>query len=310
MRTLDAAGLDRVLDYRSLVDALDEAFRADITVPPRLHLTIPVEDGADITQLLMPAWDGRDYIGVKLVNVAPDNAGRGLPAVQATYQLFSRETGEALALLDGNKLTARKTAAASALASRYLSRADATKLLMVGTGVMAPHLIDAHAAVRPIKEVAVWGRHPENAALVEARLERTDLEVRVVDDLDQAIPDADVISCATLATEPLIRGELLADGQHLDLVGAFTPDMRESDDACVKRARLYVDTSEAVDKAGDICDPLGRGVISKGDIVGDLFDLAGGRIEGRGGAQEITLFKSAGSALLDLATAALAYERA
>ena len=310
MRNLGAVELKESLDYTSIVDTLDAAYRAAITVPARSHLTVPVAGEADMTMLVMPAWDASDFIGIKLVNVAPDNAKRRLPSVQATYQLFSRVTGEPVALIDGTELTARKTAASSALASRYLSCADASSLLMVGTGVLAPHLINAHATVRPINRVRVWGRNSEKAAAVAGRLEPMDASVDVVTNLDAAVLEADIISTATLATEPLIRGELLRAGQHLDLVGAFTPDMREADDDCVTRARLYIDTEEAIKKTGEICDPITRGVSSEKDIVADMFAVVRGEAQGRGGRDEITLFKSAGSALLDLATAALAYERA
>ena len=310
MLNLGAVELKASLDYVSIVDTLDAAYRADITVPKRSHLTIPTAGGADMTILMMPAWDASDFIGVKLVNVAPDNPGRSLPAVQATYQLFSRVTGELVALIDGTELTARKTAASSALASRYLSCNDASSLLMVGTGVLAPHLINAHAAVRPINRVRVWGRNSVKAVAVADRLESIDANVDVVTDLDAAVSEADIISTATLATEPLICGKLLRAGQHLDLVGAFTPNMREVDDDCVTRALLYVDTEEAIKNAGEICDPITRGVISEKDIIADMFAVARGEAQGRGGGDEITLFKSVGSALLDLATAALAYKRA
>ena len=310
MQTFDAQEVAGRLDYPSLVDALDAAFRADVTIPPRHHHTVPVTDGRDATMLLMPAWDER-FIGLKTVLVVPGNAERGLPAVQAGYQLSDRETGVLLALLDGAELTARRTSAASALASRYLSRAESSALTMVGTGVLAPHLIRAHASQRPIAAVTVWGRNLAKAEAVAEGLSGDGFRIRVEADLREAVRDADIISCATLATDPLIEGAWLEDGQHLDLVGAFTPEMREADDAALRRAGIFIDTPDAIQTAGEICDPLARGVISDEDIRGTLFDLAAGRVgDPRPDPATVTLFKSAGTALEDLAAAELVYARA
>ena len=310
MLSFDAGEVADRLDYASLIDALDEAFRGDTTIPPRHHHTVPVEQGRDSTLLLMPAWNDR-FIGLKTVVVAPDNADRGLPAVQAGYQLMSRETGELLALLDGAELTARRTASASALASRYLSRPDSNRLTMVGTGVLAPHLIRAHAASRPISSVTIWGRNPSKADSLVRSLSDTGLDLQSEADLEAAVGDADIISCATLSEAPLIDGNWLRPGQHVDLVGAFTPEMREVDDTAITRSEIFVDTQDAIVTAGEICDPIARGVIERGDVLGTLYDLAGGGVaQPRRDDRAITLFKSAGTALEDLAAAALVYGRA
>lgn len=310
MRTFDADEVAARLDYPSLSDAIDDAFRGDITIPPRHHHTIPVADDRDSTLLLMPAWNDR-FVGLKTVIVAPGNARRGLPAVQAGYQLMDRDSGQLLALMDGAELTARRTASASALASRYLSRPGSRRLAMVGTGVLAPHLVRAHAAQRPIDHVTVWGRDAGKAERLAASFDGPEWAVRAEPDLETAVTGADIISCATLAAEPLIDGHWLRPGQHLDLVGAFTPDMREVDDTAIARAEVYVDTDDAKVTAGEICDPLARGVITERHILGTLFDLAGGTIAApRSGDDAVTLFKSAGTALEDLAAAALVYGRA
>ncbi|MDD9877046.1 MAG: ornithine cyclodeaminase family protein [Magnetovibrio sp.] len=310
MRDLGAGDLAEKLDYPSLVDALAAAFQGDVTVPPRHHHTVPVANGRDATLLLMPAWDAR-HLGVKMVTVMPENAALNRPAVNATYQLMDRATGEVLAILDGAELTARRTASASALASRHLSRPDAQRLAMIGTGTLAPHLIGAHASQRPITEVTIWGRAPEKAAALAETLGETGLEVRAEPDLEAAVRGADIISAATLTTEPLIRGDWLSPGQHVDLVGGFTPAMREADDTALTRARVYVDTEDALVTAGDLCEPLERGVIAESDILGTLFTLADGTAPPpRPSGGEITLFKSAGTAIEDLAAAVLAYERA
>lgn len=311
MRLIAAEAVAAALDDPTLIERLAAAFRGGATVPPRHHHAI-AESGA--TLLLMPAWDGR-YLGVKSVTVFPGNAARGLGAVHAVYLLADGATGVPLAAIDGHELTLRRTAGVSALASRLLSRADSRRMLMVGTGALAPHLVRAHCAVRPVAEVAVWGRTPSKADALAARLaaelSRRAISVGAVRDLATAAADADLISCATLARDPLIRGAWLAPGAHLDLIGGFTPEMREADDDAVKRGHVFVDTRDgALAEAGDIVDPLRRGVITESAVIGDLAALCRGAVAGRQGPDEITVFKSVGTARADLAAAVLAFERA
>lgn len=312
MRFVDAAAIDRTLDPKTLVDALRDAFRGGITVPTRHHHTIKRAGAADATFLLMPAWsdDPAGFIGTKLVTIFPDNATRGQASVLGTYVLMEGATGRVVALLDGVAITLRRTAAASALAATYLAREDASRLLMVGAGALAPHLIAAHAALRPIRDVAIWNHRPEKAAALAARLDRPGLSVRAVGDLDAALAEADIVSVATLSREPLIHGAALRPGTHVDLVGGFTPEMREADDAAIARASVHVDTrAGATTEAGDITQPLASGILTAAAIRGDLFDLATGRSKGRRSPDEITLFKSVGTAIEDLAAAALVYRR-
>jgi len=310
MRQFDAAAVERLLGDAALIEAIATLFRDGADVPLRHHHTIAT-DGADATLLLMPAWRNGRHLGIKIVTVFPDNGRRDLPAVIGQYLLLSAQTGEMLALMDGTALTRRRTAAASALASRFLSRRDSFRLLMVGTGALAPHLIRAHAAVRPIREVAIWGRTPARAQALAERFATGDLahlglDVHVADDIERTVAAADIVSCATLAQEPLVRGDWLRKGQHLDLVGGFTPAMREADDQAVRRARVFVDTREGAGKeAGDIVQPLRSGALAADGIVADLFELCRGEKRGRGSAGEITLFKSVGTALEDLAAAEL-----
>ena len=312
MRVLTAAALESTLDYPSLVDRLREYFRDDEVVAPlRQQYTVDNQGTGDGTLLLMPAWRHGGYIGVKIASVFPDNPADGLPSVMASYLLMSGRTGEPLALIDGRELTARRTACASALASRHLSRPDCERLLMVGTGALAPHLIRAHASQRPICNVVIWGRDERKAAKLAARLNRRDFRVAATNDLETAARGAHIICCATMAHKPLIRGAWLQPGQHVDLVGGFTPDMREADDDAIRRAQVYVDTKAgALAEGGDIIQPIRNGVLSESGIVGDLIALARGTCPGRGRYDSITLFKSVGSALEDLAGAKLAYERA
>jgi ornithine cyclodeaminase len=312
MRFIDAAEIDRALTFPALIEALREAFRGGTEVPVRHHHTIPRAGGADATFLLMPAWhdDPHGFIGTKLVTIFPDNAARSRASVLGTYVLMEGATGAVVALLDGVALTLWRTAAASALAATYLARPDAARMVMVGAGALAPRLIAAHASVRPIREVLIWNHRPEKAVALAAQLDRPGLSVRATDDLAAAVTSADVVSSATLSPDPLIRGEWLRPGTHVDLVGAFTPRMREADDAAVARARVHVDTrGGATKEAGDIVQPLASGLLAQDAIRGDLFDLAAGRAPGRQAADEITLFKSVGTAIEDLAAAALVHRR-
>ena len=260
----------------------------------------------------MPAWQAGagGYAGVKIVSVFPGNAARGKPSVIGTYLLLDGDSGEPLAALDGQALTAWRTAAASALAASYLAAPDARRMVMVGAGALAPRLIAAHAAVRPIEEVAIWNRNAERAARLAADLDRPGLRVTATDDLGAAIAGADIVSAATMSREPLIRGDWLKPGAHLDLVGAYNPAMREADDAAIARATVYVDTrAGALAEAGDIVQAIASGALDEARIAGDLFDLCRGDAPGRRSAEEITLFKSVGTAIEDLAAAILVYER-
>jgi ornithine cyclodeaminase len=257
----------------------------------------------------MPGWRANGAIGVKLVTVFADNAIRSLPAVHACYVLFDGNTGAPLAMLDGNELTLRRTGAASALAANFLARPDANRLLMVGTGELAPHVILSHAEVRPIKEVRIWGRRTERAREVADELKGHDFSVTVCDDLQAGVTWADIISCATLSQTPLIEGRWLRPGQHLDLIGAFRPDMREADDTAMKRAALYVDTrAGALVEAGEFVQALASGVIQTSDVRGELSELVRRTARGRENPEAITLFKSVGTAIEDLAAAELAVE--
>ena len=310
MQTLpfvDAAAVRAATPWPDLVAALRDAFRQGCDLPPRHHHAFAVPGERDGTLLLMPAWRTGGTLGVKVVNIVPGNDARGLPAVSAVYLLFSAATGQPLALLDGAELTARRTAAASALAAGFLARADAARLLVVGTGRLAPELAAAHASVRPVREVAVWGRSGGKAEELAARLGRElGLEVRAAADLEAAVRAADIVSTATTSLEPLVRGAWLKEGAHLDLVGGFTPAMREADDEAVRRARVWVDTLDgALAEAGDIVQPLRSGVLAREAVVGDLFGLCRGEVVGRENPAEITMFKSVGTALEDLAAATL-----
>ena len=295
-----------VLDYGSLVEALREQFVTGATAPVRASHPVTAEGDR---LLLMPAWDGIS-LGVKIVTVFPRNRERGLASVAALYLLMDGTSGHPLALIDGEALTLRRTSAASALASSYLSRTDARHLLVVGTGALAPYMAAAHCVVRPIERVSVWGRSLAAAERLATALAAQGLLAEPVADLATALADADIVSCATTAREPVVHGKLVRDGTHVDLVGAFTPQMRESDDDLVARAEIFVDTfAGALQEAGDLVQPMQSGVITRDRVRAELADLVSRRHPGRRAPDEVTLFKSVGTALEDLCAARLLARR-
>lgn len=317
MLMISAEGVDRALSFEGLVEALRRVFREGAVQPVRHHHTVERPDGAASTLLLMPAWtdfntagtSAGGYIGVKVVTVSPDNNAIAKPAVMGLYLLLDGKTGEPQALIDGQRLTQWRTACASALAATYLAREDATKLLVVGAGALCPFLAKAHSAVRPIDEIRIWNRTDANAEKAAEALRADGLNATATSDLDAALNWADIVSCATISTEPLVRGARLKPGAHVDLVGGFTPSMREADDETIRRARVHVDTrAGATKEAGDIVQPLASGVLSPEAILADLFELTRGEKPGRRSREEITLFKSVGAALEDLAAGIAAYK--
>jgi alanine dehydrogenase len=308
---LDAAQLAAALSYPVLIEALRDAFRTGAEAPQRhVHTISPANDAV---LLLMPVWQPERHTGVKLVTVAPRNAHLNLPTVHSIFILFDSATGAPVCQMDGEELTLRRTAAASALASSYLSRPDSSRLLIVGTGSLAPYMAAAHCAVRPVRSVTVWGRSPDKAAAMADLLRRqfndAGIDVMVADDLEAAARHADIISCATTSTVPLVRGQWVQPGAHVDLVGGFRPNMREADGALVGAAEVFVDTyAGALAEAGDLLQPIQAGCLSREDIRAELADLCAGRHAGRTDATQVTLFKSVGTALEDLCGANLAWD--
>ena len=305
MKIISAAELAEAAPYRDIVEALRNGFRDDITTPVRhQHQTSDVS-----ILLLMPAWS-KDFTGLKTVVFKSDNPAQGLPTITASYLLIDNRTGASVAMLDGTELTRRRTAAAGALAADYLARKDASTMLMVGTGALGAHFVRAHAAMRPIKTVLLYNRTPAKAEGLKAELARDGFAVRVVSDLEAAMGSADIISCATTSTAPILRGAWLRPGTHVDLAGAFTPEMRETDGEVIARARVYVDTREGAEaEAGDLLQAAKEGKFRLENIQGDLFGLCRGETGGRRNRDEITLFKSCGTAIEDLAAATLVYSR-
>jgi ornithine cyclodeaminase/alanine dehydrogenase-like protein (mu-crystallin family) len=310
MIVIDADATRQALPFDRLVVALRTQFAAGCEVPARHVHQIAAPDGRGdaLTSLIMPAWSVGRYYGVKVINIASGNAARGLPGLHASYLLHDASTGVPLTLIDGDELTVRRTVAASALAASFLARDDARHLLVVGAGRIARLLPEAHRAVRPIKQVSVWARRHGEAEKLAAEWRGEGWHAQAVRDLASAADDADVVSCATLAAEPVMQGRWLQPGSHLNLIGSFTPAMREADDDCFAGARWYVDTDEAMRKSGDLLGPLSRGVITPASLQGTLASLCRGEAHGRRSDDERTVFKSVGTALEDLAAAVLAYE--
>ena len=298
IRVYSSADVHRALAWPALVKALAEGFVRGAEVPVRHAHSVSAQD----TLLLMPAWDDQLLI-TKVVTVIP-----GAPStVEATVMVMDRATGRPLAVMDGEALTLRRTAATSALAAQHLCADRVQTLLVVGTGRLAAWMARAHVALRPeLTRVLIWGRRLQAAQALAAELAREGLPAEPASELATAVRASRLITCATTATEPLVRGEWLAPGTHLDLVGGFRPDMREADDQAVARSRIVLDThAGAGSEAGDVVQPMRKGIITEAAVVGELAQLLRGQCQGRREPEDITLFKSVGTALEDLAAARL-----
>lgn len=309
MKVYDRENVASSLQYGILIEALRKAFSSKITAPERVQHTIKNKNGSDATLLLMPAWKIGEHIGIKIVSVFPENTTNNMNAVHANYFLVNANDGKPVAVMDGTELTLRRTACASALAADYLVNKNVDTLLMIGTGNLAPHMIKAHCVVRNYSRILIWGRNEEKAERLALSLNIKDKEILAKNDLKEALNVADVISCATLTQKPLIMGDWIKPGQHLDLVGAFTPDMAEADSKAVAMSKVVVDTYEgALSESGELINALKEGRIKKEHILSDLRELVLEEKNIRKDSNDITLFKSVGTALEDLAAAELVIE--
>ncbi len=302
------------LPWSALITKLDDTFSKGVHAPPRHHHAIERSDG-EATMLLMPAWEDDGYIGMKMLNVFPQNSSVGLAAISGLYMLSEGQHGQTIACIAGNELTRRRTAAASALAAQYLSRQDSETLLIVGTGQVAPMLIEAYSTVRHIKHVLIWGRNQVKAQELAHEYNGykgvlgTIETIEAVSDLHTACSQADIISCATLSNQPIVQGQWITPGTHLDLIGAFRKDMRECDGEAVAKSRVFVDTmAGAMGEAGDLHQAIAESCFRIEDICGDLEQLTRKEVNGRESEHEITLFKSVGASLEDLAAAIVLWE--
>jgi len=309
LKVYDRENVASSLQYGILIEALRKAFSSKITAPERVQHTIKNKNGSDASLLLMPAWKIGEHIGIKIVSVFPENTTNNMSAVHANYFLMNANDGKPVAVMDGSELTLRRTACASALAADYLVKKNVDTLLMIGTGNLAPHMIKAHCVVRNYSRILIWGRNEEKAKRLALSLNIKDKEIVAKNDLKEAINVADVISCATLTQKPLIMGDWIKPGQHLDLVGAFTPDMAEADSKAIAMSKIVVDTYEgALSESGELINALKEGRIKKKHILSDLRELVLEEKNIRKDSNDITLFKSVGTALEDLAAAELVIE--
>lgn len=301
--------IKKVLNYKDLIDALQLAFCSPYEMPLRHHHFYTVPGIPENTLILMPSWT-EQYLGVKQVVLAPGNREQNLPATSALYILSDVKTGKVLAVMNAEELTARRTAATSALAARFLAPKEAKTLLILGGGKVAQHLIGAHLEVRNYEQIFVWLRNPRKFKVFKKNFSDCPVPISLVGNLEEAAHQADVISSATMTVTPLIKGEWLKPGMHLDLVGAYKPDMREVDDAAILKSKLFVDSRMgALHEAGELFIPLTAGIIKEEDILADLSELCAHKHLGRSDEQEITLFKSAGLAIEDLTAALLTYKK-
>jgi ornithine cyclodeaminase/alanine dehydrogenase-like protein (mu-crystallin family) len=307
LAVIDAERTRDALPFARLIPVLRQAFAGGAKIPLRHHHTIPQPDGTSAVLLLMPAWQDQGYLGVKIVTIFPGNSARGLPGLDSSYLLCDGQTGRHLALIDGNQITVRRTVGVAALAASYLAREDATSLLLVGAGRVASLAAEAFRAVRPIRTVTIWNRDRAKAATLAEALRDRGFDAAVAPSLREAAANADIVCCATLSATPLIQADWLKPGTHLDLIGSFTPAMREADDACFVRGRVYVDSPDALAESGDLVDPIRNGTLSPTALAGTLAQLCAGAVAGRGTDDEITVFKAVGTALSDIAAGALVY---
>lgn len=309
MRAFDRTDVRDALPWRQLIDGLRETFRTGCVQPLRTVHQVKVPGEPDASFFMMPAWQEGGKLAVKILFICPGNANRDLPAVNGSIVVFDAVTGAPEAILEGSEVTARRTAAASALAAEVMARQDVRSLLVAGAGTIAANLIPAHRTVRDYERVTLWARDRSKA---QALADELGEGVAVADDLDAAVAEADVVSTATLASVPLIKGALVKEGTHLDLVGAYLPTMAEADAEALRRAAgaIIVDTFDgALAEAGDIIQAIDAGAITRDDIAGDLAALCRGEVQPRTDDRQITLFKSVGAAIEDFAAARMAATR-
>lgn len=303
LRFIGAEETRSVLTFPTLIAALEAGHRR-----PKIEIQDALLGSGTGQYFVRNAVDGGRYMASKLITSFPANLTVGaLPAVQALMVLFDGINGQPLAILDGTEITYWRTAADSALGAKLLAPLNPATLLVVGAGEMSIHLIRAHLSIRPsLQRVLVWNRTKERAARLVARLQREGIESDVTEDLAAATRLADLITTCTRSNQPLILGANLKSGAHLDLVGGYTPDTREVDDEAARRSLVFVDRREpAFAGVGDILQPIAGGAIRESDVLGDLYDLIGQRIPGRRANSDITFFKNAGGAHLDLMTTEL-----
>ncbi|MDZ4729682.1 MAG: ornithine cyclodeaminase family protein [Xanthomonadales bacterium] len=307
---IGAESIADCLSYTELISSMRLALKQGHSLPERMHYEIGKHWSIDARLLLMLAWRDDFYLGFKIVTLYPDNVSRGLPNLSGVYALFNGRTGEPLALMDAAELTAYRTAAASMLAAQCLVARPAENVLVIGAGNLSRYYINAYAEIMSPKSISLWSRDISKAEKVIESMQLTGVDLRVASNLESAAGEADIISTITSSMQPVLFGAWCKPGSHIDLVGGYRPDMREADDELIRRALIFVDTYEGVLKeAGDITEPLERGIISRIDIKADLAELLAGCLPDSTNDKDLTVFKSVGAAFEDLAAAVLVFEK-
>ncbi len=311
---LDANTVLNKLPFTTLVDELAEMHLKPIGLVDELRMESVDTDNNTSHFYIRTGWQQEEAVGAKVITVFPRNNEKKIwPSIQAVYVLFEGEYGTPIACLDGTALTYIKTATDSALGGKLLARNQISKMLMVGAGEMAFHLITAHCQIHhTIKQVFIWNRTADKAQLItrgELKQRFPEVTFEVVESIDEYLPQVDLVSSATASATPIIAGKYIRPGTHIDLVGAFTPEMREADDDCLRRASLFVDARETtINLIGELMIPLTSGVIREQDILADLSDLCQRHHTGRRNDKEITLYKNGGGGHLDLMLARILYK--
>ena len=303
----------QTLNFTDLIQTLQKTFAQPFGMPQRQVFDLDTEAASHDAFAVLPSWS-EETIAVKAFTYLPDNPKQSakLKSIYAQIMIFDRKTGVPQAVVDGTSATYWRTAAVSGLASQFLSRKDASKLLLCGTGNLASYMALSHANVRNIKQIKVWGRSPEKIdAVVKAiKAQRPNIEVTASSDIDADVQWADIISCATRSERPLFDGSLVKAGTHVDLVGNHLKTARECDSKLVTRSNVFVDAKiNCCAEAGELLIPVSEGVFSLNEVKAELSELCKYEHAGRQNEQEITLFKSVGSAIADLACAQLVYQK-
>ena len=314
MLMLDADKILNSLSFTAMVDELAAMHHEPIGLVD--EMLMESKDDADNVNhfFIRTGWQAEKAVGAKVITVFPrNNQARQWPSIQAVYVLFEGVNGTPLACLDGTALTYVKTATDSALGSQLLSRSDIETMMMIGAGQMAPHLIAAHCQVRPsLRRVQIWNRTPDKAESLCTELadQFPGIDFEQVDEIENGVRSADLVCSAIGVTEPIVQGEWIRPGTHIDLIGAYTPVMREADDEVLRRGRLFVDARETtINHIGELMIPLASGVITENDVLASLSELCQGHHPGREGDDEITVFKNGGGGHLDLMCARILHDR-
>ncbi len=313
MLLLSESNVHQMLSFEELISTLKKTFSQPFGMPQRQVFELDSNNNSHDAFAVLPSWS-EDTIAVKAFTYMPDNPklSADLKSIYAQIMIFDRKTGVPQAVVDGTSATYWRTAAVSGLAGKLLSRIDSSKLLLCGTGNIAAYMALAHASVRNIKQIRVWGRSAEkiNNVIAEIKAKRSDIEVSSCNDLDESVQWADIISCATRSPKPLFDGSLVRAGTHIDLVGNHLKAARECDSELMVRSSVFVDSKiNCFAEAGELLLPISEGVFALNDVKAELGELCKGEHPGRKSDDEITLFKSVGSAIGDLATAQLVYQK-